>query len=400
MKIHPFKAWRPVPGKVRSISCVPYDVIDTAEARKLAEGNADSFLHVIRPEIDLPETTDIYDDVVYENGADNLKALLQSDMMVQDVEPHIYIYRLTMNGESQTGVFTCASVKEYDSGAIKKHEHTRPDKEDDRTRHILTQRAHAEPVMLIHHPYPAIKNLIDLVIQSDSVYDHTSNDGIRHEIWKTPDTTRWVQAFEILDSFYVADGHHRCKAASRAASVLKTSEGSAADEAGYFPAVIFASDQMRIMSYNRLIFKTDELKMKQLWENFEVVETGSPVPKSKGQVCIYFEGAWKTISLYNVENPVNSVQELDVYKLQQQVLGPIFDIADPRSDKNIAFVGGIRGTGELKRRVDSGEAALAVSMYPTSIDELLTVSDEGLLMPPKSTWFEPKLRSGFLIHTF
>jgi len=400
MKIHPFRAWRPKPEHVESISCVPYDVVDTVEARQLAEGKPDSFLHVIRPEIDLPESVDIYDDRVYETGRENLKKLLQSDKMVQDEERQIYLYRLTMNGRSQTGVFSCVSVADYDSELIKKHEHTRPDKEDDRTKHILIQKAHAEPVMLIHRENTELSEMIRKAIGSTPLYDHTSDDGVRHELWSTSNCDEWVRAFVQVNEFYVADGHHRCKAASRVSAVVNSDGNILSDEAGYFPAVIFSAEQMEIMAYNRIVFKVEESAMKQFWENYSTVEIGNPNPGEKGQVSIYYEGFWKTVQLYDVENPINSVQTLDAYRLQKQILEPIFGISDPRSDKNIAFVGGIRGTKELERRVDSGEAALAISMYPTSIDELLDVSDENLLMPPKSTWFEPKLRSGILIHTF
>lgn len=400
MKIHPFKAWRPKPEHLEAISCVPYDVIDTDEARQMAEGKPDSFLHVIRPEIDLPPSVDIYDGEVYKKGYENLQKLLNSDKMVQDEENRVYFYRLTMNGRSQTGVFTCVSVEEYDAGAIKKHEHTRPDKEDDRTKHILTQSAHAEPVMLIHREDSAITEMISTALKSEPLFDHTTDDGVRHELWSTSDCEKWVDAFSRCEEFYVADGHHRCKAASRVSNVLKANKDAATAEAGFFPAVIFSADQMQIMAYNRLLFKVDESKMEQFWQLYRPVELSNPTPASKGQVSVYHDSSWKTIQLVEVDNPVNSVQTLDAYRLQKQILEPIFGISDPRADKNIAFVGGIRGTKELERRVDSGEAAMAFSMYPTSIEELLEVSDENLLMPPKSTWFEPKLRSGLLIHTF
>jgi len=400
MKIHPFRAWRPKSEHLESISCVPYDVIDTAEARQMAEGKPDSFLHVIRPEIDLPTTVDTYDGEVYQMGYENLQKLLKSDKMVQDDENRVYFYRLTMDGGSQVGVFTCVSVDEYDAGTIKKHEQTRPDKEDDRTKHILTQNAHAEPVMLIHREDTSITEMISAALESEPLYDFTTDDGVRHELWSTSDCDKWVDAFGHFEEFYIADGHHRCRAASRVANVLKSNRDISSSESSFFPAVIFSADQMQIMAYNRLLFKVDENKAEQFWKFYRPVEIANPIPGSKGQVAIYHDGTWKTIQLVQVENPINSVQTLDAYRLQKQILEPIFGIADPRSDKNIAFVGGIRGTKELERRVDSGEAAMAFSMHPTSIEELLDVSDQNLLMPPKSTWFEPKLRSGLLIHTF
>lgn len=396
MKIHPFRAWRPIQKFAEKVACVPYDVIDTGEARELADGNPDSFLHVIRPEIDLPAEIDIYDDKVYQKGLENIQNLLNSDKMLQDDTEHIYVYRLVMEGRSKTGVFTCVSVEEYDNDKILKHEFTRPDKEDDRTKHILTQRAHAEPVMLAHKRDTQVSELVHQITETNPIYDFESVDGIRHTIWKSNNTTPWVEAFAKIPNFYVADGHHRCKAASRVSAEV----GDKFPESRFFPAVIFSSDQMHIMAYNRVIFKTNSDGISKLLEKYKVIETGTNTPSEPNHVCFYTDGNWNTIALEQPGQSSNPVQKLDVYKLQNQILEPIFGIADPRSDKNIAFVGGIRGTGALKELVDSGKASIAFSMFPTSLKELMDVSDAGLLMPPKSTWFEPKLRSGLLIHTF
>lgn len=400
MIIHPFRAWRPVPSAVSEIACVPYDVINTKEARSLAEGKPDSFLHVIRPEIDLPAETDIYSDEVYRKGADNLRKLLHSDKMLQDEQESVYVYRLVMDGKAQTGIFTCVSVDEYDRDLIKKHEFTRPDKEDDRTRHISIQNAHAEPVMLIHQDDEGIENLISKTVSQDPLYDFTADDGIQHTIWKSVSAGEWTQAFKSIPAFFVADGHHRCKAASRVAAERNGASPSQEAEYNFFPAAIFAESQLRILAYNRVVYKATSDKLAQLFDMFEVVSSGQKTPQTPGQVCVYSDGAWKTIRLFEAQAGGNPVQMLDVYRLQKQVLEPIFGILDPRSDTNIAFIGGIRGTGELEKLIDSDEATVAFSMYPTSIQELMAVSDAGLLMPPKSTWFEPKLRSGLLIHTF
>lgn len=395
MKIHPFRAHRPQPNVVQSIACVPYDVIDTPEARALAKGNEHSFLHVIRPEIDLSTETDIYSEEVYAKGRKNLLDLLGSDKMVQDEKPAIYIYRLIMDGHSQTGIFTCVSVEEYDNDLILKHEFTRPDKEDDRTKHILIQKAHAEPVMLAFNHDSTIESLIKNVTSSPALYDFVASDGIQHILWKADEVDQWVDAFTNVHRFYVADGHHRCKAASRVSSELKDNK-----EAKFFPAALFSSDQMHIMAYNRVIYKANAAQLEQVFKDFEVVANDEVAPTNHGEVCVYAQGSWRTIRLKPAGGGANAVERLDAYRLQQQILEPVFGIKDPRADKNIAFVGGIRGAKALQSKVDAGEATIAFSVFPTTLQELMDVSDAGLLMPPKSTWFEPKLRSGLLIHTF
>lgn len=400
MLIYPFKALRPQQDIVHDVTCVPYDVIDTDEARKLAQGRPDSFLHVIRPEIGLSPSVDIHADEVYNEGAQQLKRLTDSGVLEFDEAPAVYVYRLEWLGQSQTGVFTCVSVDEYDKGLIRRHEMTRPDKEDDRTRHILTQRAHAEPVMLAHQPDMNVASLIHRTTDSVPLYDITTEDGVRHTLWKSDETDSWVAAFKLIPMFYVADGHHRCKAASRAAEELRENGQRDIGEAAYFPAVLFSTDQMQILAYNRVVYHIEEANLQRFWAENEVIETGQTEPKSRNKVCIYCDGHWKTIRLNPPANSKDAVQRLDVSLLQDQILNRYFGIGDPRTDKNIAFVGGIRGTQYLQDLVDSGRARMAISMFPTSIDELVEVSDQEKLMPPKSTWFEPKLRSGFLVHTF
>lgn len=401
--IHPFKAWRPRPEKLNEVACVPYDVISTNEARALAEDKPDSFLHVIRPEIDLPEGTPYNHDRVYEKGAENLGRILDSDLMTQEDEAAIYIYRLIRQGRSQTGIFTCVSVDDYDQDVILKHELTRPDKEDDRTRHILTQSAHAEPVMMTFKDTKEISAKMDKEMETgEPLYDFTADDGIQHTIWKVSDTGQFVESFGQIPHLYIADGHHRCKSASRAAEQmekLNPKQHTGEEEYNFFPAVLFPMDQMKILAYNRIIYAVPDTLLSDLKDEFELTEGASPTPTGKGSISIYLDGSWYGMELPEVPD-ANSVEELDVYRLQKFILEPMLDITDQRRDENIAFVGGIRGTEELERLVDSNEADLAISMYPTDIKELVEVSDEGLLMPPKSTWFEPKLRSGLLIHTF
>lgn len=395
--LHPFKALRPVPEKAQEVACVPYDVINTREARELAESKPGSFLHVIRPEIDLPEGIDEHADEVYEKGAANLRAIAAGEDTLQEDVPSVYVYRLIMNGRSQTGIFGCVAVSDYDNDVILKHELTRPVKEDDRTRHILTQQAHAEPVMLTFKDDEGVSAIIKSTMNAEPLYDLTADDGVHHTIWRVEDTTALVDRFKEIDKLYVADGHHRCKAASRAAA-----EEPSNPEAGFFPAVLFPMGDMEILAYNRTIKSlpggSDAFALR-LRDSFDLVPTDNPVPGSKGTICVYINGEWLDMSLPATTGG-KVVDELDVSRLSEHLLAPLLDITDPRRDPNIDFVGGIRGTTELEKRVNDGEAELAISMYPTSIQELVDVSDAGLLMPPKSTWFEPKLRSGLLIHLF
>ena len=402
--LHPFHAVRPVPNEVEEIASVPYDVISVEEARDLAEGKPKSFLHVIRPEIDLPEGTDEHDDAVYRQGAENLRAFVEADYTLTEDEPGLYVYRLVMDGRSQTGLFGCVSVDEYDDETIVKHEKTRPVKEDDRTRHILEQQAHAEPVMLTYRDEETVNAIVDEAQQADPLYDFTAEDGVRHTVWKLDDPTGVVDAFERIEHLYIADGHHRCKAASRAAKELRGGDGSGeAPEYAFFPAVLFPMSQMHIMAYNRVLFELPEAPgdfLDTLDDRFNLErDVDDPVPETKGFVCLYLDGAWHRLAL-PPSNGVRVVDQLDIARLSEYVLEPYLDITDPRRDPTIDFVGGIRGTDELEHRVENGEARMAVSMYPTSIEELVAVSDEGSLMPPKSTWFEPKLRSGLLVHDF
>lgn len=400
--LHPFKAHKPSSENVEEVACVPYDVISANEARSMAEGKEHSFLHVIRPEIDLPEGTPFNDDAVYKKGKENLNALIEGEILTQDQERAVYVYRLTWRGRTQTGIFGCVSVNDYDNEVILKHELTRPDKEDDRTRHILTQSAHAEPVMITYKDSTEIDNEVDQIInQNDPIFDFTAEDSVRHEVWKVSETQDLESAFEKVANLYIADGHHRCKSASRAAEKLRKNnpDHSGEEEYNFFPAVLFPMSQMEILAYNRVVFSVPDDFIIQLNKNFELGENASPEPQEKGMVSIYMGDSWKKIQLPKPENPT-SVEKMDAQRLQRYLLEPILGITDPRRDKNISFVGGIRGTEELEKLVNSGKAELAISMYPTSIEELVEVSDDGLLMPPKSTWFEPKLRSGLIVHTF
>ncbi|MDZ7808560.1 MAG: DUF1015 family protein [Gracilimonas sp.] len=400
--LKPFKAWRPKPEFAEEVACVPYDVINTSEAREMAAGNEKSFLHVIRPEIDHPSGTSVYDEKVYQKGRENLYSLLNSDLFIQERNRSLYIYRLTMNGRSQTGIFGCVSVDDYNKDVILKHEKTRPDKENDRTKHMVTQQAHAEPVMLTFRDTEDISTFMnDFTRDNSPVYDIKTEDGISHTIWKVEEHSPLADAFDKIPNIYVADGHHRCASAARAAKEAASNnpDHDGTEEYNYFPAVLFPTDQLEILAYNRIALSIPDDFLKQMSARFNVKRNANPIPQKKGTVAFYLNDNWYSIELENSDGS-DPASSLDISLLQKQVLEPILGIKDQRTDPNIDFVGGIRGTDELEKLVDNGEAALGISLYPTGIEELLEVSDAGLLMPPKSTWFEPKLRSGLLVHTF
>lgn len=400
--LKPFKAWRPKKEYAQDIACVPYDVINTQEARELAQLSDNSFLHIIRPEIDVAKYNSIYDNQIYEQGKENLQNLLKSDSFIQEEKASLYIYRLIMNGRSQAGIFGCVSVEDYKNDIILKHELTRPDKEDDRTKHILTQQAHAEPVMMTFRDDGDVLKRIESIMTSvKPLYDFETEDGITHTLWKVEEPSEFMDSFTHIDRIYIADGHHRCASAARAATEMaKKNDGhTGQEEYNYFPAVLFPQSQMEILAYNRIIYSVPDDFLQELGDLFELRKKVSPVPTKKGDISIYFDGNWYGLTLEKSEKE-DSASQLDVSRLQDQLLEPILGVKNQRTDSNIDFVGGIKGTDELEKLVDNGEATLAISLYPTDIDELMQVSDDGLLMPPKSTWFEPKLRSGLLIHTF
>jgi uncharacterized protein (DUF1015 family) len=388
------------------VASPPYDVINTAEARALAEGNPASFLHVSRPEIDLPEGTDDHADEVYAKGAENLAALVESHALEVDPEPHLYLYAQKMGDHRQIGVVGCASVAEYVSDVIKKHEKTRADKEDDRTRHIEELRAHDEPVFLTYRADAEIDRLVKEGTAASPVYDFTTADGVEHKLWVLgrEATRELAERFDQVPVLYVADGHHRSAAAARVHQSLKGDGG----DHDAFLAVVFPHDQMKIMPYNRVVRDLEGRSPEALLErlratlDLEPAESGAAAtPTGPKQLGVYLAGRWYRARVragsFDANDPVAS---LDCSICQDQILGPIFGVTDPRRDKHVDFVGGIRGLGELEKRVDAGGFTLGIHLYPTQIQELFAVSDAGLLMPPKSTWFEPKLRSGLFVHAF
>jgi uncharacterized protein (DUF1015 family) len=404
--IRPFSALRPPTDKAAQVASPPYDVVNTQEARELASGNALSFLHVSRPEIDLPDGTDIYSDAVYQKAAENFERLMKECPLQRDDPPSIYLYRLIMGEHEQIGIVACCSVDEYDKDIIRKHERTRPDKEDDRTRHILTLRAQTGPVFLTYRPSRDVDTMVMDTTMSDAIFDFTAEDGIEHTIWRVPDALRFTYAFRDVPFLYIADGHHRAASASRARAALREQNPShtGEEEYNYFLAVLFPSDQLQILPYNRIVRdlnnRTPQEFLSEVRGKFRVTEDAGPAPGARRQWSMYLDGRWYGLSLGDdIPQSSDPVASLDVSLLQDHLLDPVLGIKDVRTDKRIDFVGGSRGTAELERLVKEGRAAVAFSLNPTTVDDLLKVSDAGSIMPPKSTWFEPKLRDGLLIHT-
>ena len=404
--LHPFRALRPAPSVAAAVSSVPYDVVSTEEARELASANLLSFLHVTRSEIDLPPGTDPYSAQVYSKARENLAALRERAPLVIDDAPSLYFYRLRMGSHEQTGIAGCFSVDEYQADVIRKHERTRRDKEDDRTRHIVQLRAQTGVVFLT---YPAAQDIDALVTRAkkgEPLYDFTAADGVQHTVWRARlDSAReLVSAFDRIPALYIADGHHRAASAARARNELYQGTGAGDENAGAntFIAVAFPHDQVQILPYNRTVkdlagrVTADFLEL--LRKRFNVKE-GTATPRRKGEVAMYLAGKWYTLDLSSAEPQDESrASGLDVALLQHQVLERMLDIGDIRTDKRIDFVGGGRGTSALEQAVNSGKAAVAFSMHPVEIDDLMAISDAGGIMPPKSTWFEPKLRDGLLVH--
>lgn len=398
--IAPFRALRPTPDHAAAVAAVPYDVVSTEEARQLAAGNPLSFLHVSRPELGLPPGTNPYADIVYETARENFRALIEKAPLVYEDEPSLYLYRLHMGTHVQTGVAGCYSVDEYDGDLILKHEKTRKDKEDDRTRHIVELRAQTGPVFLTYPAVAAIDAAASRVSSGAPLFDLTAVDGVRHTIWRASgeDASELARRFADVPRLYIADGHHRAASASRARQALST--GSAA-ECDWFLAVAFPHDQMQVLPYNRTVKDLDNRQPGELLEVLgrqHGLAPGSAAPARPGQVSMYLSGHWYTFNLKPASDPSPSAR-LDVSRLHDQVLAPLLGVGDVRVDTRIDFVGGARGTGALEQAVRSGAAAVAFSMYPVSVADLIAISDAGEIMPPKSTWFEPKLRDGLLIHT-
>ena len=404
--IRPFSALRPPADRVKDVASVPYDVVSTAEARALAAGKPLSFLHVSRPEIDLPEDTDIYGDIVYRQAMVNFQKLCEAAPLLVD-PPSIYVYRLMMGEHEQIGVVACCSVDEYDQDLIKKHERTRRDKEDDRTHHMMVLRAQTGPVFLTYRARRDIDTMVMETTMTEALFDFTAPDGIQHTVWRVPDLVRFAEAFREVPLLYIADGHHRAASASRARGEMKEQSfaHTGSEEYNYFLAVMFPDEQLNILPYNRVVRDLNGLSQEdflaKVRQNFEVSESAAASPATPKQWSMYLVGRWYGLALrQEAVRRARGSRCAGCDSTAGTIADPILGIADVRTDKRIDFVGGIRGTKELERLVNEGKAAVAFSLYPTTVDDLLRVSDADEIMPPKSTWFEPKLRDGLLIHTF
>jgi uncharacterized protein (DUF1015 family) len=401
--IRPFAGLRPVPERAEDVVAPPYDVLNSAEARERAAGRPWSFLHISKAEIDLPEDTDPYDPAVYAKSAENLKKMRDEGILMRDDKDCYYVYRLIMNGHSQTGLVAVASVADYDTNRVRKHEFTRPAKEDDRVRQIEALNAQTGPVLLAYKSQADMDAILEQVTQAEPVVDVTADDGVQHTFWVINDDAtidKLTNGFDAMEAIYIADGHHRSASASR---VAKTKQGDGNQNSDYFLSVIYPHNQMKILDYNRVVtdlngLSRDEL-LARISEAFAVsAEDAAVSPNGPGEFGMYLDGQWYRLKINADLIPNDPVASLDVSLLANNLIEPLLGISDPRTDARIDFVGGIRGLGELEKRVDSGEMAIAFSLFPTSMEALMAVADANEVMPPKSTWFEPKLADGLVSH--
>jgi uncharacterized protein (DUF1015 family) len=409
--VKPFKALRPRQEYAHIVASVPYDVVNTEEARSLAGDNPFTLLRVTRAEIEFGNDVNPYAEEIYARAKKNLETISAEAMMTEERDT-IYIYSLTMNGRTQTGIAATFSVDDYDNDIIKKHEKTRKEKEDDRTRHIITTGAQTGPVFLTYRGAKKVDEIVARVTsETRPLYDFTAPDGVQHTVWSIPadDTSSIVEAIGGVDYLYIADGHHRAASASRTRAELKSKNPShnGKEEYNFFIAVLFPAEQLHIMPYNRVVTDLNghepDIFLKEIFEKFVIEQNHASAPKEKGKYCLYLGGKWYHLSPRdNVKASLSLAtsigEKLDVSILQNTVLSPILGIEDPRTSKRIDFVGGIRGTEELERLVNNGKFAAAFSLFPVTVDDLMAISDAGEIMPPKSTWFEPKLRDGLLVH--
>jgi uncharacterized protein (DUF1015 family) len=407
--IKPFRALRPLKEIVKQVAAPPYDVMSVAEACSMAEGNPFSFLHISRPEIDLPVEIDPHDETVYRKGQENLASFIAGETLMQDQEDSYYIYRQKMGSVVQTGLVACASVDDYQSGLIKKHELTRADKEEDRVLHIDYLDANDEPVFYVYRNSTVINDLIACLTRTEPLYDFTTADAVEHTVWAVSDVEvirQISEEFAHIETLYVADGHHRSAAASRVRELRKgrNANHTGSEEYNFFLTVIFPDNEMNVMAYNRAVKDLNSLSIVEFFtlagEKFDITPVESAVtPAKRHDFGMYLEGKWYSLTPKpGLVDESDAVGRLDVSILQDQLLSPILGVRNPRTDQRIHFVGGSRGTEELVKLVESGEFQVSFSLYPTSIDELMSLADAGKIMPPKSTWFEPKLLSGLFIH--
>lgn len=410
--IKPFEAVRPKPEHAIEVSSLPYDVMNTAEARKMAEGNPKSFLHVSRAEIDFEEGVDEHTQPVYDKARDNFYKMLEDGILFQDAYPFYYVYSQIMDGRRQTGLVACSNIEDYFNDVIKKHELTRQEKEEDRIQHMETLQAHVGPIFLTYPNHTGVDEIVDGVMQnSEPVYDILTADGIKHTVWVIQDDDKISRLTEIFDKeipyTYIADGHHRTASAAKVGLKLKQQnpDHTGNEEYNFFLSVLFPDNQLAIMDYNRVVKDlnghSDEAFLAEVAKKFDVQSTPAEVkPTQLHQFAMYFSGKWYTLVAKPAIIKSDPIGVLDVTILDENILNPLLGIKDVRTDKRIDFVGGIRGLKELQRRVDSGEMKVAFALYPVSLKQLMDIADSGKIMPPKSTWFEPKLRDGLFSHLF
>ena len=410
--IRPFKALRPTKEKAHIVASVPYDVVNRKEAKEQADGNPLNFLRVTRSEIELEDSVSQYSEEVYRKAKNNLDQLTKEAPLINDDKPHFYLYRLEMKGKAQVGIAATFSINDYEKDVILKHEKTRREKEDDRTKHIITTEAQTGVVFLTYRGVASVNNIVsDTIRDNEPEYDFTADDGIKHTVWVVPDkyNDKIVEEFGKIKHLYIADGHHRAASAARARNVKKEQNKyhTGKEEYNYFISVIFPADQLNILPYNRVVSDLNNLSKEEFLnrvnEKFIVEKSEKKKPSTRKNYGMYLDGEWYMLkardNILASSSLSKSISEtLDVSILQDFLLNPILNIDDPRTNKRIDFIGGIRGTGELEKLVDSGKAAVAFSLFPVSLDDLMNISDAGEIMPPKSTWFEPKLRDGLLIH--
>jgi uncharacterized protein (DUF1015 family) len=406
--IHPFKGLRPRPDLVERVASPPYDVLSSEEARELAASNPYSFLHVVKAEIDLDPGIDVHSEEVYRRGADNLKRFVREGTLIRDAGPCFYIYEQTMGEHTQRGLMVGASAQEYEDGSIKKHEFTRRDKEDDRAHHVDVLNANTGPVMMAYKARPEIDSLINRIAASSSPdYAFTAEDGVKHVLWvvsRPADVAALEEAFAAVEALYIADGHHRSAAGYRVRNLRRDRNPghTGNEEYNFFLAVVFPDNQLQILSYNRAVKDLNGLSradfLARVGEKFTVAETNEPRPPRPRTFTMFLEGRWYLLTAKEGSFPAaDPVLSLDVSILQNNLLNPVLGIDDPRTNARVDFIGGIRGTGELEKRC-ARDMAVAFALYPTRVDQLMSVADQGQVMPPKSTWFEPKLRSGMVTH--
>jgi uncharacterized protein (DUF1015 family) len=405
-----FKAIRPKKGLEAKIASYPYDVINSEEAKEIAKGNKYSFLHINKPEIDLPKGTDLYSDQVYQKAKENFQLFMKEGWFIQDKEEHLYIYRQTMDGREQYGIVGCCSAEDYYSDVIKKHEHTRKAKEEDRIKHVDVTGINAGPIFLTYKARKCVNAMVEEIVKDKPVYDFVAEDGIGHTVWIVKDeklADRIIARIKLTKYLYIADGHHRAASGAMVAKrrQAKNKKHTGKEEYNFFMSVLFPDNQLKIFDYNRVLKSLNGHTEKELFSSleglFNITKAGKDEyrPKKKGEIGMYYKKSWYKLALKTgIRDNSDPVKSLDISILQDKILDPFFGIKDPRTSDDIDFVGGIRGLKELVKLVDSGKFKVAFAMYPTSVKELMKIADSGKVMPPKSTWFEPKLRSGLLVH--